>query len=49
MKKFKITIEEIVDENKDKKYPETVVIYTQNFESVLDKPIESIIKAVNNI
>lgn len=49
MAKYEITIYRIEDKDDGSKYPDKIEVYSQQYESVLDKPLEKIIKAVNEI
>lgn len=49
MSKYEIKINKIEEIKEGEKYPDTTEVYSQVYESVLDKPLEKIIKAVNEI
>lgn len=48
-KTYKVTVEEILEDSGDKKYPIRTTIYEQTFTSEKGTEVQNIIKSVNNI
>jgi len=49
MAKYEINVYKIQEREDDSKYPDRSEIYSQIYESASEKPLEKIIKAVNEI